>query len=142
MGEAIYTLTAKFESEKAAKDAQPKVKAFLTEVDNAYSFWQKNRGERMDFWTPFKAQFPMVYKFLAGQTENGRRLEVDNDYSNALSGRMSLVGSIEDIGSVAVHGKILTYSSEVWHFANWRHFDEFMKTEFGALDAVSVSDEQ
>jgi len=137
MGEATYYFKAKFSSVEKAEEAFPAVQAFLLEGAKAHDYWQDHRDmekeHRVEFWTEFKAKFPIVTKYLNGH--------VDGDCNNELAGQLDF-GEPEDVENhLQVEGREIWYHATVWHFAVWGALASFLVTEFGALHMNHLSDE-
>jgi len=131
MGEAIYYAKWKYTNKMLAKTALTKISSFLQETQEAYDFWQENRGNTPDeFWPKFKNKFPKCYNFLASFHLAG------GDCNNALAGTMSVGHEDCYIDELEVR-----YSAEVWHFAEWSPFVQWLAIDTGAESYGYVSDE-
>lgn len=135
MGECAYFLKAEFISAAAAKKAQSGIKQFIKEANEAYNYWQDNRGpeDSKVFWKEFKRKFPLVTEYtLAAGLFGGNDL-------NDLSGNLDFG---QEDNQVQRNGNIISYTaSTVWHFADWSHFADFIKSKYGARKVVWSSEE-
>ncbi|KYC52813.1 MAG: hypothetical protein AMQ22_00604 [Candidatus Methanofastidiosum methylothiophilum] len=137
MGEAVYYIKARFESEEKLNKLYPKIEKFINQGIEAYDWWQDNRGmersgEREKFWNEFQNKFPMIYAYLGDLA--------GKDCGNALAGHLDFGNEGDVEHSLCMSGPILTYSSLVWHFADWTRFANALK-EIGALKVDWISDE-
>jgi len=134
MGECVYAMVAAFP--KIVKDEQMStIKSFFLEGARSQDYWQENRGKKpQEFWPEFKEKFPQVCEYLG-------RSDGDCNNSLGLTGHLDF-GTEEDLERlVLTRGILLTYSAEVWHFADWGPLAEFMKRKFGAKEVLIASEE-
>lgn len=136
MGEATYYIRAMF-PEEIDEELAERITNFVEEGQAAHEWWQQHRGcdSWGKFWDRFSEKFPLVTKYL-GELVGG-------DCNNAPAWELNF-GRKEDLDilPIAFQWDEFQYSCECWHFASWERFAEFLKTEFGALRAGWVSDEE
>lgn len=134
MGECLYLLKAKFATHGKAQIAAKKLVKTLSELDEAYSFWQKNRGKTpAEFWSEFEAKFPLALEIL--KVTPG--MEIGGDCNNGLAGKLSYCGNDRQ---VEVLGNEIKYSEEVWHFASWTGLEIWIKKVLKAKAVVWASE--
>jgi len=120
MGECVYAMVAVF-PKRVKPEQLAVIKEFFKEAYKAHEY----TGESEEF----KEKFPLVCEYLG--KSDGRML----------SGLISF-GSEEDLERlIIVRGTLLTYSAEVWHFADWDLLAEYMKKKFGAKEVLLTNEE-
>jgi hypothetical protein len=150
MGECFYYLKAY----GCKKEEVEKIRNFILEGGEAEVWWQDHRDyerkvdpekTREVFWKEFDVKFPMVSKYLKFIKKHG------GDCDNNLAGLIDF-GTDEDVEDYfdfiddytdddgIVYGE-LRYSANVWHFADWDGFAEFLQKEFGVKEVKWVSEE-
>ena len=137
MGEAIYTMIAKWKNRKEAEEAKPKVLKFLMRMGETRDLWQEVRMKERD--NPAKADnvlrtiYPEVFRLLKiGIVEPDKGL-------NYLVGQLSSPYDWEF--NFGIEDNIIRFSGIVWHFANWGPLANALKEEFGAIETKWWSDE-
>lgn len=135
MGEAIYTLKATFPNAYAAEKGLKELTDALKDIQGAYVYWQNNRGKApTEFWPEFKAAYPKATALLLLAD-----VVIGGDCNNELSGKMSCTpwdGPLD----IKKTGQLVTYSAEVWHFADWNPLAQYA-VNVGATFAKWRSDE-
>ncbi len=139
MGEARYSLTAKFASAEELEAKKDAILAFFDEGAEAENFWQNCRGlarlespESPDkFWPAFTEKFPNVSMMIADL--------VGGDCNNALAGELDFP-PIDD-RTFETDGNLLYVDGTVWHLCSWNRLCKFLKQHFGAKSATWESDE-
>jgi len=151
MGSCMYYLKVR----DCKQDVVESIREFILEGCEAEIWWQDHRDyerikddpekTRAKFWDQFTIKFPIISKYLKFIGKYG------GDCNNALAGCIDF-GTDEDVEdhldftegdedkNGVVHGE-LRYSAEVWHFADWGGFAEFLENEFGVRDARWISEE-
>ena len=161
MGEATYYIKAEFSHQEKAQRALKLMRKLIKQGIDSADYWQSNRDARKEeFWTEFKAKFPVVYRFLKAWdverkakweknvAEKGRENvypheyepSADGDNNNGLAGKLDF-GSVEDVENLRLDGNVLKYSSCVWHCASWDGFVKYLLDACGADAAGWLSDE-
>ena len=136
MGEATYYCKIFYRSPEEAKAALPKVAAYLSEGSKAHDFWQANRSRKPeDFWPGFEKNFPEVSNYLRWCMIFG------GDCNNSLAGMMSFGEEMDVVENLIAEGRVIKYSAEVWHFADWKPLFEFICKRTGGHSFKWLSDE-
>lgn len=144
MGEAVYYAKIAFDTDEECEKAAPAIKSFFVEVCNAEQFWQNNRsiyarepkvelftGEK--FWVEFEKNFPLVADYLKFLGNNYADKPIWNgDSDNGLAGKIDIAYDANDVNyGFRIDGCLILYSAEVWHFADWDGFAEYIESRWG-----------
>lgn len=151
MGEATYYGKLRFPSEAAAKKALVPFKRFCVECSRAEWFWQQHRdkdyprwgrlkpyrGKRYktdeEFWDAFEKKFPRVSEYLKGAGNDpayGKPIW-RGDRNNGLAGMIEPIGAEEDVNYIRQDDNEISWSSTVWHFADWDPIIAYVEARFG-----------
>jgi hypothetical protein len=137
MGEAVYRIHARYASAEKASAARIVIRTLLLQAQDAYCFWQNNRGLRGEikdaeiFWSVFNKEYPLVIDMLTFLKEEDAVVN-SSDVSNRLAGKLGIIRDAEDLNSLLQEGVDVTYQAEVWHFSTWKHFAAWVKEKTGA----------
>ena len=136
MGESVYYFKAKFATQKAAKEAMPKIEAFLKEGKWAEDWWQDHRGSNpKTFWPAFEKEFPQVTAYLKRANLFG------DDCNNALSGVLDMAEHENELG-LSRDGAVLSYASgEIWHGSTWKYLHDYLCKNFPIVKFVWDTEE-
>lgn len=144
MGEAVYYGKITFNGITEAQEAMEPFKALLLDIYNASEFWQKNRGSftpadlsQDEFWIKLEEYHPLAAKYLKTMPSIW-----GHDRNNPLAGLLDVLGHPDDLSEVHLYDNEIRWSSEVWHFADWGPFINYVVDTFaGATRGGSLSDE-
>ena len=147
MGEATYYGKINFDTPEHALAAAEPFEKLCLEIYNAGEYWQNHRDpsvkedlelSRKIFWDGFELLFPQATAYLKSSLPELWGL----DYNNALARYLDAIGHPNDVSYIEVYGDQLRWSSEVWHFADWDPFINYVKKTFpGAESGGYISDE-
>lgn len=166
MGECNYYLKARW-----AKPITPKTRKaviqFLTDANEAYEFWQENRGgvcspvdkvrwaaandrktrlrfakrAAQSFWDVIRLRWPTVMAHLDAEGIPSK----DGDFSPEalVGGKLCFCSYPEELASVVqVDGCVLRYGAkDIYDNANWDGLCRTFCRQFGALEAVWADEE-
>jgi hypothetical protein len=134
MGEAYYTLTGIFKTNKEAKDVEIKLRPLLDSLIELNDTWQSNRGSDVS------EQMKILQQIYAW-----KELDMDKfivvDKSD--KGTNFLAGPLPDMSNdynLSVNKLTLKLGCTVWHFTEWESLVAWL-TKQGARNARYVSDE-
>ena len=137
MGEAMYTMIAKWESEEKAQEAEPRVLEFLKQMGKAEDLWQevrmKERDKPAEADTKLRTAYPEVFRILKIP------ITLPDEGLSYLAGLLSSPCSWKFW--LERKNNIIRFSGMVWHFANWDPLSRAMREEFGAIVTKWWSDE-
>lgn len=135
MGEAVYYMKARFESEEAAEKALPVVTGFLRRMAECEDEFQSSRDGDKEAYEALAAKYSDVFEGL------GIKPPADGNYHslNCLAGQLnSPFGAGEE--DIWLGGAELLFSGMVWHFADWTPLENYLLS-IGAVKAAWLSDE-
>ncbi len=152
------------------KKVFPQIKKFWAQGFKAEEWYHKNRdwcekfynknhkipkgnlaafkAAKKKFWDTFKKKFPLVtemleltitYGHVDGVWKNKTPV-MTTDPRNSLSGHINF-GHEKDIDRLGTDDDVLSFSNEVWHFANWDSLATFLEKKFGAIKVNWISEE-
>lgn len=133
MGECAYYIKAHFKTEEEAQKAAEELSEFIEEANKAYNFYQnKGSGKDPQDWIDFEKQYPRVAEYAKTLPGWGKDF---NEFSGKLDFGQNGNEFIWD-------GKTIGYGDyDVWHFADWDPWAEYIKTKYKALKVVWDTEE-
>lgn len=151
MGEAVYYMKVTFEKREWAEEVLPQLIELFREGYQACEWWQNNRRMTKEkFWPQFEEKFPQISEYLKRVRKQDLYSDdkdvkplFGGDCNNALAGNLDFAGGADDPDEWSLHPDraVMTYSSEVWHLADWEPIAEFIRRKFNPVRVTWISDE-